>query len=217
MENIDNKINLIDLNFKNFSSEEKSAAFVIMDIMMKKLHDKNLMVTDFDPKNIYFQDGIYFFDKVSPISDYYVDNKEKAILRNIMGLSNLAFCSYLPDYNLNYGLLSYDVINQHFNEFISYFPEIDRDYYKSIFIDSYENKKLPSDTTYYSDYVVKQHQNSSNSNSSSLAYIKATEAGRAFANQDEAAFGHSFFFLTIVASIIVALVGFLIYFSSYLG
>ena len=133
-----------------------------------------------------------------------------------LALANLAFCSYLPDYNLNYGLLSYDVINQHFNEFISYFPEIDRDYYKSIFIDSYENKKLPSDIVYYSDYVIKQHQNSSNSNSS-LAYIKATEAGRAFANQDEAAFGHSFFFLTIVASIIVVLVGFLIYFSSYLG
>ena len=217
MENIDNRINLLNLNFRSFSLEEKRAAFTIMDVMMKKLHDKNLMVTDFNPGNIYFQDGIYCFDKVSPISDYYVDNKEKAILRNIMGLSNLAFCSYLPDYNLKYGLLSYDVIHQHFNEFISYFPEADRDYYKTIFIDSYENKKLPSDTVYFSDYVIKQHQNSSNSNGNSLAYIKATEAGRAFANQDEAAFGHRFFFLTVVASIMVALVGFIIYFSRYLG
>ena len=214
-----NKVNLIDINFKNFTIEEKRAAFTVMDVVMKRLHQKNLMVADFSPSQIYFQDGIYFFEKVSPISDYYIDNKEKAVLRNIMGLSNLAFCSYLPDYNLKFGLLSYDVIHQNFNEFISYFPSQDHDYYKSVFIDSYKNKNLPSDTVYYSDYVIKQHKNSSNSNTTSLAYVKATEAGRAFARQDdkEAAFGSKFFFLTIVASITIVLGFLLIYFSGYLG
>lgn len=213
-----NKMNLLELNFKNFSLEEKRAAFTVMDMMLKRLHENNLMVTDFNPNHIYFQNGIYFFEKVSPISDYYIDNKENAVLRNIMGLANLAFCSYLPDYRLEFGLLSYDVINEHFNEFISYFPKEDYNYYKSIFIDSYQTRKLPSDTVYYSDYVVKQHQNSSSSNATSLAYVKATEVGRAFAIQDdEAAFGDKFFFLTMVASITVALLGIIIYFSGYLG
>lgn len=207
------------MNFKNYTLEEKIAAFVLMDMTMKRLHKKNLMVTDFSPSQIYFQDGIYFFEKVSPISNYYIDSKEKAVLRNIMGLSNLAFCSYLPDYNLKFGLLSYDVINQNFNDFISYLPSEDHNYYKSVFIDSYNSKKLPADTIYYSDYVVKQHKNSSNSNTTSLAYVKATEAGKAFARQDdnEAAFGSKFFLLTVVASITVVLFGLLVYFSSYLG
>lgn len=214
-----NKVNLLAMNFKNFSLEEKRAAFVAMDRMLKYLHDNGQMVTDFSPNQIYYQDGLYFFEKVSPISDYYVDNKEKAVLRNIMGLSNLAFCTYLPDYRIDFGLLSYDVIHDNIKDFISYLPSEDHDYYKSVFIDSYNSKQLPSDIVYYSDHVVKQHKNSSNSNSSSLAYIKATEAGRAFARQDdsEAAFGSKFFFLTMAASITVILIGLLVYFSGYLG
>lgn len=214
-----NKVSLLDMNFKNLSLEEKRAAFVLMDIMLKRLHERNLMVTDFRPSQIYFQDGIYYFEQVDFISDYYSDNKENAILRNILGLSNLAFCSYLSDYNLEQGLLSYDVIYQNFNNFSSCFKEEDRNYYKSVFIDSYDSKKLPSDTIYYSDFVIKQHRNSNNNNVTSLAYVKATEAGKAFAKQDdsEAAFGHKFFFLTIVASFIVMLAGIIFYFFSYLG
>ena len=214
-----NKVSLLDMNFKNFSIEEKRAAFVLMDMMMKRLHERNLMITDFNPSQIYFQDGIYSFEKVDSINDYYSDNKENAILRNILGLSNLAFCSYLPDYKLEQGLLSYEMVHQNFNNFASYFSEEDRDYYKSIFIDCYDSKKLPSDIVYYSDYVVKQHRNSANRNTTSLAYIKATEAGRAFARQDdnEAAFGRTFFFLTMVASLTIALVGIAFYFYSYLG
>lgn len=213
------KINLLDMNFKSFSISEKQVAFVLMDMMMKKLHERNLMVTDFSPSQIYFQDGIYYFEKVDSISDYYSDNKENAVLRNIFGLSNLAFCSYLPDYRLEQGLLSYDVIHQNFNNFSSYFHELDRDYYKSVFVDSYNNKNLPSDNIYYSDYIIKKHNNTANNNTTSLAYVKATEVGRAFKIQDdsEAAFGHKFFFLTIVASFIVMLVGVLFYIFNYLG
>lgn len=209
-----NKISLLDMNFKGFTVEEKRAAFALMDVTMKRLHERNLMVTDFRPNQIYFQDGIYFFEKVSPINAYYSDNKENAILRNVLGLSNLAFCSYLPNYNLVQGLLSYDVIHQNFNSLLTYFPEEDQSYYKSIFIDSYDSKKLPNDIIYYSDHIIKQHNNSSNRNVSSLAYIKATEAGRAFSKLDdnEAAFGHNFFFVTVVASLTVMLIGIILYF-----
>lgn len=212
-----NKVSLLDMDFKNLSVDEKRAAFVMMDIMMKKLHERNFMVTDFRPSQIYFQDGIYSFEKVAPISSYYSDNKENAVLRNILGLSNLAFCSYLPDYHLELGLLSYGVINNNFDDFVSNFPEEDRDYYRTVFIDSYNSKKLPSDTVYFSEHVIKQHRNSAKGSVSSLAYVKATEAGRAFSKHDEEGFGHNFFFLTIVASLTVALVGVVLFLTNYLG
>lgn len=214
---MENKVSLLDINFKNLTLVQKRAVFLMLDMMMKRLHDNNLMITDFNPSQIYLQDGIYFFGKVSPISDYYSDNKENAILRNVLGLSNLAFCSYLPDYNLGQGLLSYNVVNQNFNNFASYFPEEDRAYYKTILVDSFASKKLPNDTVYYSDYIAKQQNSLGNGNSSNLALIRSTEAGRAFAQKDEAAFGHNFFFMAIVTSISIALIGLIAYFSTYLG
>ena len=211
------KVNLLELNLKSFSLEEKRQVFLMLDLMMKRLHETDRMVTDFNPKNIYYQEGIFLFDKVSPISAYYSDNKENAVLRNVLGLSNLAFCSYLPDYRLEQGLLSYDVVNQHFNNFVSYFPEEDRTYYKSILVDSYSTRKLPVDTVYYSDYIAKQQKTSGNSNLSNRVLVRSTEAGRAFAQENEAAFGHNFFFMAMVASVCIALVGVIAYFSSYLG
>lgn len=209
------KVNLLELNLKSFSLEERRQIFLMLDLMMKRLHENDMMITDFNPNQIYFQDGIFMFDKVSPISAYYSDNKENAILRNVLGLSNLAFCSYLPDYRLEQGLLSYDVVHQQFNNFVSCFPEEDRTYYKSILVGSFETKKLPNDTVYYSDHMAKQNRTSSNRNG--LTYIKATDIGRAFAQNDEAAFGHNFFFMAMVASVCVALVGIVAYFSAYLG
>lgn len=209
------KVNLLELNLKSFSLEQKRQVFFMMDLMMKQLHDSNMMITDFNPSNIYYQEGIFMFDKVSPISAYYSDNRENAILRNVLGLSNLAFCTYLPDYRLEQGLLSYDVVHQRFNNFAFYMPEQDRAYYKSILVDSMETKRLPDDNIYYSDYVSKQHKNSGNSNG--FVYIKSTDIGKAFAQSDEAAFGHNFFFMAMAASVCVALVGVVVYFSSYLG
>ena len=55
----------------------------------------------------------------------------------------------------------------------------------------------------------------SNKGGSSLAYIKATEAGKAFSNMDEAAFGHRFFLVTVVASLLVGLIGLFLYFFDY--
>jgi len=212
---MENKVSLLDINFKNLSLEEKREIFFMLDMMMKRLHERDLMVTDFSASQIYFQNGIYMYEKVSPISAYYSDNKEHAVLRNILGLSNLAFCSYLPDYRIQQGLLSYDVVHQQFDNFASYLPEDDRSYYKSVLVDSFSSKKLPADTVYYSDYVVKQQKTSGNSNG--LSYIKATDIGRAFSQKDEAAFGHNFFFMAMVTSVTIALIGIIAYFSTYLG
>lgn len=210
-------IRLIDTNFKGLPMEEKRAVIALLDVMMKRLHKKNLMVNDFNPANIYYQDGIYFFDKVVSISSFSANNKEEAVFMNILGLADLAFCSYLPDYHLEEGLLSYGVISENFNSFASYLPEEDRSYYKAVLVEGYQNGKASSNISYYSDYLIKDHNvNSSKGNKSSLAYVKATEAGRVFASQDEAAFGHNFFILTVVGSLVVILTGLIFYFINYL-
>lgn len=212
------KINLIDMNFKQLPMSEKRVAFTLMDAMIKKLHEKGFMVTDFNCNKIYYQDGYYFFEDVALISDYYANSRDAAILSNVLALSNLALCSYLPDYQLNQGMLNFDVISSNFDKFISYLPEEDRDYYKGILVDSYNNGKIDEHILYYSDYIIKLGQNHNNSNSNSLAYVKATEAGRAFANKEnEAAFGHNLFFITVVLSLIVGMIGIIFYFSNYIG
>lgn len=211
--NTNKGINLVDMNFKKLSASDKRVAFVLMDVMLKKLHEKNLMVTDFNPSKISFQDDYYIFQDVVPITNYYADNKEEAIRRNILGLSNLAFCSYLPDYQLSNGLLSYEVISNHYDDFASIFMEQDRKYYKSILVDSYKSNKLPSEYIYYSDYVKTLKNDSSMDKGANLAYVKATEAGKLLTDKEnkEAAFGNTFFFATATMSLFVLILGIILY------
>lgn len=212
---MESRVNLIDMGFKNLPMEEKRAAFVLMDIMLKRLHEKNIMVTSFQPRDIYFENGFYSFEKVSPITNYYAKDKDEAILRNLLGLSNLAFCSYLSDYHLEQGLLSHEVVSNHFDSFANVFHDEDRTYYKTILVDCYQSGKLPQNCVYYSDYIIKTNKGKDVSSHNSLSYVKATEVGRAMANQDEAAFGHTFFLFTVVTSISIALIGFIVIFSLY--
>lgn len=208
------KVNLLDIGFKNMTLEEKRAALVVMDVMLKKLHEKDLMVTDFSPNNICFQDGIYSFEKVAPIS-MIADNKEEAILNNVIWMSVVALWAY--NSNPSHSLMAPLFVSNNFDSFSYWYPEEDKNYYKSILVDSYRTGKIVVPVTYFSDYIIEQHKNRSTGNNTSLAYIKATEAGRAFANRDEAAFGHNFFFMTLAASVVVIMIGVILYFASYLG
>lgn len=212
---MEDRVNLLDTGFKNLSIEEKRAALVVMDIVLKRLHSKGFMVTDFNPNNIYFKDGIYFFEKVAPISSIVADNKDEAILNNVIWMSVLALWAY--NTNPSYNLINPLFVSNNFNSFSYWYPEEDRAYYQSILIDSYRSGKISTPTVYYSDYVVKNHQNRAGGNSNSLAYIKATDIGKAFASKDEAAFGHNFFLVTLVASLTIILAGVVFYFTNYLG
>lgn len=215
---MNNKVNLIDMNFKQLSMADKRVAFTLMDAMLKKLHEKNMMVTDFSPNKICYQDGFYTFEDVEFITDYYANDRDVAIFSNILALCNLAFCSYLPDYQLNQGMLNFEVISNNFDNFVSYLPEEDRDYYRGVLVDSYKRGKIDGHTLYYSDHIIKLGQNHNGSNNNSLAYVKATEAGKAFANKEnEAAFGHNLFFITVVLSLIIGMIGIILYFSNYIG
>lgn len=216
---MERKYNLNQIGFKKFTREEKRVSFVMMDYALKELHSLNYMVTSFNPEDISYDanQGLYFFDKIASIDRYQstfnTDKKKEAVLDNIIGLSKLALYSYL-DSDIKYTFLNNDFISDRFNDFaVNFYPE-DVNYYRSILVDGYKNHELPKQI-YYADYILNNEKNNnSKSNSSSLAYTKATEIGKMMTEKEnkEAAFGNGFFFVTVVASMIVLMIGVIIYF-----
>lgn len=205
------RYNLNDIGFKDFDSEEKRYSFMVLDQRMKMLHNENKMVTSFEPSDIYYEDGTFTFSKVSDISPVVSDDKNSAILHNIIGLSDLAFCSYLPEYDLSKGLLHPLAISNKFESFIPIFNDVDKGYYYSIFVDAYRNNRLPS-IPYYYDYVnEKEKQDTSKGVSNSL--VKATQAGRLMSEKDgEAAHTNIFLLVTVVACLLLEFVGVVLYY-----
>lgn len=204
-------ITLDKLDFRSYSIDKKKEAFVSLDAMMKELHKRNMMVLSFSVKDIAFENGIYYFLKTAPIDSHYADNKDDAIYKNIMTLSNLALCMYLPDFILNDSLLNHDTILQNFKDFKTYFPTGDANYYESILVDSYNKRSLP-EVKYYTDYLNKKSHDL-NGNNNSMVMVKATEAGKAWAREDEAAFTNTFLLLLSVFSITIALIMAMIFFG----
>lgn len=200
------RVSLINTNLKGDTVSQKQVALVLMDMMLKRLHKNNYMITDFNISNIYFENGIYEFDenKIMPITSVVADNKDQAILHNLTWLSMVALWLYFD--NPTTTLISPEFVRNNFDNFSFWYPQEDREYYRSILIDG----KI----SYYSDYVINKNKNNKG-HSSNLAYMKATEAGKMFANTDEAAFGHTFFFMTVVASLVVILIGVIFYFLQF--
>lgn len=214
MDKIEREINLVDLGFQNFSVEEKRETFMMLDIAMKKYHENGYAITSFDLKDIYYQSNMFGFSKVTRISPTNANDKNDAILKNVVTLANLAFCSYLPMYDLTNGLLNSEVVSKYFDKFENRFVPMDRGYYRSVLVDSIKNKKLP-DIPYYYDYIEKVMQNtdlSNSSNSNVRAFMKATEAGRLMTDNNEAAFGTVFYFTCMVSSMLIAFAGLALYF-----
>ena len=197
--------NLIEIEFSKLSKAEKRETFAMMDIALKRIHEKNFKVDSFNPSDIYFEDGLFFYKEVTPIN-YNVDTKEDAILDDIIGLANLAFCSYLPSYDLSNGLLNTKVVSEQFDKFVSIFEGDDKEYYKSVLVDSYISHELPK-VVYYSDFVKEKGSNGK-------GMVKSTLAGKLMDNDglDNAAFGKTFFFACMVATMIMAFIGLAIYF-----
>ena len=208
------EINLIDLNFNDFSMDEKREVFMILDMVMKKYHENGYMITSFAPKDIYYQNNLFSFSKYARISPLNVNDKNDAILNNIIELSNLAFCSYLPLYDLRRGLLNSDVVSNYYDKFENRFLPIDRGYYRSVLVDSVINHRLP-ETPYYYDYIknVMNNNDLSNKNNSNVkSFVKATEAGKLMTEDREAAFSTTFYIACMLSTTLIAVAGIILYF-----
>ena len=212
---MEREIDLVSLGFQDYSVEDKRKIFMILDIAMKKYHENGYMIKSFMPKDIYYQNGIFGFSEYEHISPINSNDKDEAIYNNIVGLSNLAFCSYLPNYDFSAGLMNIDVLVENYKAYENVFDPIDKEYYRTVLIDSHINKQLP-EPKYYYDYVSKKMQGvdlSDRSNGSVRSYVKATEAGRAMAdNNKESAFSTTFYLTCMVSAMIIAFIGIGLYF-----
>ena len=206
------KYNLVDMDFEHLDRDVKRYSFLLMDMKMKQLHEEDKMVLSFEPKDIYFDDEtkLYEYGKIEKINPLVVNGKEEAVVYDVVLLSTLAFCAYLPTYDLKNGLLDSGVISQKFESFSNIFDETDRDYYREVLVNTRNTGRLP-EPIYYKDYVEKKEEmNESTGKSSSL--VRATEAGRLMTEKDEAAFGDMFFFVTVISSMILGIGALLIFF-----
>jgi len=206
------KHNLVEMDFNHLDQDAKRYSFLLMDMKLKQLLDNDQMVLNFEPNNVYYDDEtkLYDYAKVEKISPMVVNSKEEAMVYDIIGLSTLAFCSYLPSYSLKNGLLDSGVISQKFDNFATIFDETDREYYKEVLVNTRNTGKLP-DPIFYKDYVEKK-ETMGNSTGKSSSLVKATEAGRLMTENNEAAFGDIFFFVTITASMLIGIGSLLIFF-----
>ena len=211
------RINLVDLGFNSLGMDEKRYFFITMDMVMKNLHNHNQMITSFMPQDIYYDPDtkLIYYNKVSSIDDRSADSKEDAIRDNIIGLSTLAFCSYLKTYDPKDGLLNNGVIATEFNKFGEIFNEDDKDYYRKVLVDCYNTKTMPV-PLYYSETILEKAQQRNSADKSDNKILSfATEAGRLMTDKNqEAAFGTQFFLVSMVACTVLVSIGYIIYLLS---
>lgn len=207
------KVSIVDFNLSSMSMEYKREFFYKLDWAMKQIHESGGYVSDFDPNHIYVDQETRTpsFESIYPFSYTYSDSKDlkKA---NMLFLADLAFCTYLPEYNLRNGLLNPEVLSSRFDDFSEYFPEEDVDYYRSIFTMDYSDDNIP--VVYYSDYINKKMENGSITSSNTMRYVKSTPAGRAMTASDGEAGYINYVFITCVVFAVVMLTVFgILYFT----
>lgn len=201
------KQSIVDFNLSSMSMEYKREFFYKLDSVMKQLHESGSYVTNFNPDSILIDNvtRIPSFMQISTFSSSYEDPRDlkKA---NMLWLADLAFCSYLPEYGLNQGLLNPEVLSLRFSDFQEYFPEEDIDFYREVFNMDFADDSVP--VIYYSDYINKKTDNVSRSSGNAISYVKSTAAGRAMAGSDNEQGYINYIFITCVVLAIVILMVF---------
>ena len=207
---------LADIDFNSYNKDEKRFMFITMDAVLKNVHEHNRMVTSFKPKDIYYNPNtsLIEFDQTYGIKPEKVNSKDEAILQNITDLSILAFCSYLDEYDPSKdGLLHPDTISEQFDNFSNIFDKEDVDYYRSVLVYSHNTHELPKDI-YYTDYLMnREKEKTTTVQKPSNVYVKDTQVGKLLSDKEneQAAFGSQFFMVSSIASILLLIVGFILY------
>ncbi len=207
------KKTIVEFGISSMSMAYKREFLYRLDCMVKEIHENGGYVVTFDPNMIYIGENtrVPMFSEVRP---FFQDQEDQQKLKaaNLLWLADLAFCLYLPDYDLKNGLLNPEVISMYFRDFQGYFPEEDVDYYASIFQLDYSLPTLP--IQYYSDYVdQKMNSDTGNNYSATKAYTKSTLAGRLLSekNMNNTGYANYILMTSIVGSLL--LLGILFFFS----
>ncbi len=177
-------INEIDQIFRNLDSQ------------LKYLHAHGYYVNELNSDTILLEKN-----KIDSSSNYSVfmfstiaksQNSKVDFPNNILSLSKLAIGAFLSFDNgfTDYSQLDTDYIKKYFKEIAIYIPN--NEYFANVI--------LNGDTSrYYSDYT---NQVGSNSKGKAVQKAKATEYGKMYSNDDEAAFVQIVFYPVIIISII---------------
>lgn len=147
-----NKLNLLEIGYQNLSLSRKRELFFLVSLTLQSLNKRGYMPLRITLDSIYIEDGYCFFEKIAPITDKLAESYSGAVFKSVYMLTDLFFCLYLPGYNFEAGLLSPEVLSQEFDQQSSYLPEDDRAYFRTILVDSYKNRKLPS-RPYYNEFI----------------------------------------------------------------
>lgn len=139
---------MIEYKMSYRSKEELSDILYNLSLDMKKHHKNGEYITDFSPRTIsicWTNHSSAFFTKYTRFSQMSLTDIVELKISNIRMLALLAFCLFLDDYDLENGLLNFEVVKNNIQNNLNLFLERDRNYYKDIFT----NEKI----NYYCDYV----------------------------------------------------------------
>ena len=201
------KINIIDYSISSRSMEEKRQFLFNLDYQLKYIHNNDGYVRHIDSSNIYIDtdNNFPYFEDIYSISKGGFENPNEIKKVNLLWLADLAICLYLPEYKVENGLMSLEVLVNNFDKIKGYIPETDIPYYHDILTNRHS-------ITYYSDYAQKQNDSNSRLASNAMQYIKSTPAGRAMASNDnEAGIANYIFITCFVFALVILMLGLIIY------
>lgn len=180
----------------NKDMDEINHIFINLDHQMKYLHQRGYCIGELNSDTIVLEnekDGerLFSFSSIvksgDPIRDYS---------SNIMDLTKLAMGAFLSGENgfCDYSRLSTDYIRKYFGEIKAFLPN--KDYFENVIMS-------PFASSYYSDYVASMQDGRSRNNS--IQKTKATQYGKMYTGDEEAAFIQLVFYPVIIISIITVI------------
>ena len=130
------KLNIVDYNISSRSVEEKRQFLFNLDYQLKYIHNNDGYVRYIDSSNIYVDtnNNFPYFDDIYSISKGGFENPNEIKKVNLLWLADLAICLYLPDYKIENGLMSLEVLIDNFDRIKGYIPESDVSYYYDILL-----------------------------------------------------------------------------------
>ena len=180
----------------NKDINEIDQIFINLDSQLKYLHKNGYYVSELNSDTILLERN-----KVNSSVDYSMfmfssiaksQNNKEDFANNITSLSKLAIGAFISFDNgfTDYSQLDTNYIKKYFNEIAVYIPN--SEYFANVILND-------DTSSYYSDYV---NQIVSNSKGKAVQKAKATEYGKMYTNDDEAAFVQIVFYPVIIISII---------------
>ena len=151
---------------------ELQTYFYQMSSDMKKLHQKGIYVTNFDPSHIHYHDGSFSFLAEN------IDEKKDSIVSNIYDCSMLMLKTYASKSELGEvgSQLSKENILSYLSMMQYMIPDIDASYFQQLF--------EMNQVSYYHDYVNRIRQITEGGRGEQKNLVKATAVGSLLTDEE---------------------------------